>query len=82
MFIQLTEDRVIKSDSSQVMLCKPVMNNKKNEIEWIPFRFYRNLDQLLKSVPQQMLRDSDATSLKECIQLLRDWEKRVDELLN
>lgn len=80
MFIQLTEDRVIKSDTNQVMLCKRVI--KKGEIEWIPFRFYRNLDQLLKSVPQQMLRDSDATSLKECIQLLRDWEKRVDELLN
>ena len=64
MEIILSKDRLIRSDKRQYMICKPV--TLKGKKEWQPYMYFTTLELLLRSVPEQMLKESDAKGWAEC----------------
>ena len=83
MMIRLSDDRIIKSDDHQYMLCKRV--NRKNretgepEVYFEPYKYHTTLAHLLKAVPEQMLKESDVVGMKACIEILDDTYNMIEQ---
>jgi len=86
MFIRLTEDRVIKSDENQYMLCKKKVLTDKNtgnkEVKWIPYQYYTTLASLYRNIPNRMLMESEAIGWTECEQILKDTQDIINKSLS
>lgn len=83
MFIQLSENKAIKSDSYQFMLCKKVLKKDKDTGEssevWSPYRYYPSLQKAMLAIPNQELKESDASSLQECVDLMNEWKQLIQD---
>lgn len=79
MRLQLTENRVITSDIHGYQLCKQA--TVKGELILRPYRYYGTLSAAVKSIPEQMLKESDANGLTEVLQVLRATEHKLLENL-
>ena len=64
MELKLSKDRLIRSDKRQYMICKPVTLDGKKV--WQPYMYFSTLENALKVVPEQMLKESDAKGWDEC----------------
>jgi len=66
-FIQLTDELVIRTDQHNWMLCKPRGTNKDGTIKWTGFIFCGTLEQLVKATGEYMLRDCNASSYHDLV---------------
>lgn len=86
MFLQLTDDRAIVSDSHCYHLCKKRTvtdkDSKKKDTEWHPYKYYGTLEGAIQHVPEQLLKESDANGLVEIKKLLSSVEKTIVTYLN
>lgn len=79
MIIQLTEDRRLSSDVHQFTLEK--LRKFKDEHKWVAYKYYGSLRQAIRSVPTQLLKESDANGLTEVMRTLRQTELKLLERL-
>lgn len=91
MLIQLNKDRRITSDEHQYILCKrKKVKDKKRGEEWIgvykdywePYLYFPTIKLLLHTVPNQMLRESNANGWAECKKVLEDTYKLIDRRIS
>ena len=91
MFIQLGKDRAIKSDAHQYMLCS--MQYVKEKVEdsgkvvtahnsWTPYKYYTTIQKALESVPEQLLKESNAEGWKACKDVLDATREMIREAID
>lgn len=79
MIINLTDDRRLSSDAHQYQLEKK--RTVKGEPVWVAYKYYGSLRKALKSVPEQLLRESAANGITEVLRQLRTIERRLLEVV-
>jgi len=78
MELLLNKDYKIISDTRQYILCKYTIN-KKGEVRWRYQSYFMSLASALKSVPDTILRESDANGWQECLEVLQDIRNIIKE---
>ena len=81
--IRLSDERIIKSDDHQYMLCKRTerlnKETKEMEVYFKPYKYHTTLAHLLKAVPEQLLKESDVVGMKACIEVLDDTYNMIEQ---
>lgn len=85
MFIQLSKDRAIISDIHQYALSKSKTRKNKDTGEkeqyWEPYLYFSRLEQALRVVPEQLLKESNANGWLECKTVLDETKYLISEAL-
>lgn len=81
MNIRLESGYYITSDSNQYKLCRERINKNTGERDLVSFKYYNTLEGLLRGIPEQALKDSEATTLAECIDLLNKIKEEISSKL-
>lgn len=76
----------IISDATQFTLIReqvtgPESKNPGEKVD-IPLGYYSTIEAVLEAVPKKALMRSDATTLAECIQIIRDYKRLIRKAMN
>lgn len=81
MRVELSNGLILKSNSTEYQLCRLSKNKKTGEVQDNAFKFYSSFEGMVKAVSEQALKESDATTLKECAEILRATKQEITEAL-
>jgi len=79
MNLPINEQYRISSDANQWILQKS--RTRKGVQEWESIAFYTDLDQLVKSLKNRMVRESDATTLAEALVAIENVTTTLSQAL-
>ncbi len=78
MELQINNDFKIISEPRQYILCKRV-HTKTGKERWKHISFFISLASAFKSVPDTILRESDAKGWEECLKVLQEIRDIIKE---
>lgn len=69
-----------KYDSRQWVLCYLYKNGTNGEESWVSDRYYTSLEELLKKLPDYLLKRSDLTSVEDLLLQCQNIAKRLGSI--